>query len=546
MSDLEGVLLGDYLLLQRLSKGGVADVYRARRMDEVNTEGGHDVVVKIYRPTHARRETFREHFLSVAEKLGQLEHSHILPCLEYGEGEDLLYLVTPFVSSGTLEELLRRVGGRFSAMQALPIMQQVCDAIQYVHEQGIVHGNLKPTNIFVGVDGRILISDFGIVRGYDDSQQSLTRVGWGLAEYAAPEQSLGLVKKASDIYVLGVLLFRILTGVPPFVGHTPVEVLLKHVRQQPPSARVIVPSISDAVDGVMLKAMQKRAEDRFASAQELSEALRAAVTLAPIASPVARMIAPTQSAPHDPLSLKTPTLANNVGSDPKTPVPPFVAFSNLSVPVPQQLPTPQVDFPPLSQFSPSLFAPPLLHIDSPQQDDDMDITQVRKQSFLHGDMQDDSSLLWSANPAEWSPLAQEGQEGGPSSIPLTVSAYLEQTPITLLSAGNEPREERSVAAMAKVDKEDTKWYLQDRQQAGNEGKEQDEHEAVEATQERSLLNRWLPIIVVILLLIGLLGALLSAWLFPPQPQQSGTYLPMTAHVSIVQITSKMTTILFDV
>jgi len=546
MSDLEGVLLGDYLLLQRLSKGGVADVYRARRMDEVNTEGGHDVVVKIFRPTHARRETFREHFLSVAEKLGQLEHSHILPCLEYGEGEDLLYLVTPFVSSGTLEDLLRRVGGRFSAMQALPIMQQVCDAIQYVHEQGIVHGNLKPTNIFVGVDGRILVSDFGIVRGYDDSQQSLTRVGWGRAEYAAPEQSLGLVKKASDIYVLGVLLFRILTGVPPFVGHTPVEVLLKHVRQQPPSARAIVPSISDAVDGVMLKAMQKRAEDRFASAQELSEALRAAVTLAPIASPVARMIAPTQSALRDPLSLKTSVLAKNVVSDPKTPVPLFVAFSNLSVPVPQQLPAPQVDFPPSSQFSPSLFAPPLLHIDSPLQDDDVDITQVRKQSFLHGDMQDDSSLLWSANPAEWSPLAQEGQEGEPSPIPLTASAYLEQTPITLLSAGNEPREERSVAAMAKVDKEDAKWYLQDRQQAANEGKEQDEQEAVETTQERSLLYRWLPIIVVILLLIGLLGALLTAWLFPPQPQQSGTYLPMTAPVSIVQITSKMTTILFDV
>jgi serine/threonine protein kinase len=539
MSDLEGVLLGDYLLLQRLSKGGVADVYRARRMDEVNTEGGHDVVVKIFRPTHARRETFREHFLSVAEKLGQLEHPHILPCLEYGEGEDLLYLVTPFVSSGTLEDLLRRVGGRFSAMQALPIMQQVCDAIQYVHEQGVVHGNLKPTNIFVGADGRMLVSDFGIVRGYDDSQQSLTRVGWGLAEYAAPEQSLGLVKKASDIYVLGVLLFRILTGVPPFVGHTPVEVLLKHVRQQPPSARVIVPSISDAVDGVMLKAMQKRAEDRFASAQELSDALRAAITLAPIASPVARMVAPTQSAPPSgPLSLKTSALANSVAPNPTTPVPPFVAFSNLSVPVPQQMPAPQVDFPPSSQFSPSLFAPPLLHIDSPQQDNDVDLTQVRKKSFLHGDMHDDSSLLWSANPAEWSPLAQEGQEGEPSSIPLTASAYLDQTPITILSAVNEPREERSVAAMAKVDKEDAKWHLQDRQQAVNEGKEQDEREAVEAAQERSLLYRWLPIIVVILLLIGLLGALLSAWFFPPQPQQSGTYLPMMAHVSIVRLHQK--------
>src|SRR5437588_4866866 len=149
MSDLEGVMLSDYLLLQCISKGGVADVYRARQHGERNYE----VAVKIFRPGYAERASFRDYFMAEAEKIGQFDHPHILPFLEFGEGEGLLYVVTPFVATGTLEDLLRRVGGKFSAMQALPILQQLCSAVQYVHERETVHGNLKPTNVFVAADG---------------------------------------------------------------------------------------------------------------------------------------------------------------------------------------------------------------------------------------------------------------------------------------------------------------------------------------------------------------------------------------------------------
>src|SRR6202049_5095459 len=274
MSDLlEGVQLSDFLLIECINRGGVADGYRGRQVGE----GNYEVAVKVFRPGYAQRESFRDYFMAEAEKIGQFEHPNILPFLEFGEGEGLLYTVTPFIASGTLDDLLKQVGGKFSAMQALPILQQLCSAIQYAHDHDVIHGNIKPSNVFMASDGRMLLADFGIVRGYDDSQQSLTRVGWGSAEYAAPEQSLGVLRRASDIYALGVLLFRILTGQPPFTGQTPVEVLLKHVRQPAPLARSLVPSISDAVDAVLQAAMQKRSDDRLASAEELSNAFLMAV-----------------------------------------------------------------------------------------------------------------------------------------------------------------------------------------------------------------------------------------------------------------------------
>ena len=440
MSDLEGVILSDYLLLQCISKGGVADVYRARE----NGEGNFEVAVKIFRPGYAHREAFRDYFMDEAEKIGQFDHPNILPFLEFGEGEGLLYTVTPFVVPGTLEDLLVRVGGKFSAMQALPIMQQLCSAVQYAHSHDVIHGNIKPTNVFVAADGRMLLSDFGIACGYDDSQQSLTRVGWGSAEYAAPEQSLGVVKRSSDIYALGVLLFRILTGQPPFTGQTPVEVLLKHVRQPSPSARALAPSISDAIDGVLKMALQKRSEDRFASAEEFGSAFLAAVSVAPVASPVARSIATT--AP--------------VGN-PQTPVPALNAAGSVYDP---QTP------PPSATASPSSGG-----------------KSNPKMSFLQENtsMGQDKYRFWSVDPdpLEWSPVTNIQVE----SVPLTADAYLHSKPLAPTELPPEPQISSSLP-QANDSRNENKL---------NEG-----------------LRKALPIVVVILLLLGLLGALLSSFYFP--------------------------------
>lgn len=539
MSDLEGVILSDYLLVECISKGGVADVYRAHQVREESEgqegqeDADYEVAVKVFRPGYAQREAFRDYFMMEAEKIGQFDHPNVLPFLEYGEGEGLLYLVTPFVKTGTLEDLLRRVGGRFSAIQAVPIMQQLCSAVQYAHNHDVVHGNIKPTNVLVASDGRMLLTDFGIARSYDDSQQSLTRVGWGSAEYIAPEQSLGIVRRASDVYSLGVLLFRILTGFPPFTGQTPVEVLLKHVRQPAPSARSLVPNISDAVDGVLHIALQKRSEERFASVDELCRTFLTAVTVAPVASPVARAAAPrlTKALPVE--NPQTPVPAHVVSgraTNPHTPVPPYVAFSTgsgvQSMPPIQQLSpqeagaVPQEDFPQMSpMLPPSVPTRPLTRPLGPDDLDASDVTAVRKKNFLQqihpDDEQQSNTIFWSSDPPEWSPISQAVPEDDKTEkihhanagvaahtadvsagvVPLTAEAYLHNKP--LLKEAVEP-----VQPVESVESA----------QAESLAVEEDAPKQRLTFGER--FKKWLPIIVVILLVLGLIGAVVSAFFFP--------------------------------
>lgn len=511
MSDLlEGVQLSDFLLIECISRGGVADVYRGRHVaGAVNYE----VAVKVFRPGYAQRESFRAYFMAEAEKVGQFEHPNILPFLEFGEGDSLLYSVTPYIESGTLDDLLARVGGKFSAIQALPILQQLCSAVQYAHEHDVVHGNIKLSNVYVGADGRILLADFGIVRGYDDSQQSLTRIGWGSAEYAAPEQSLGVLRRSSDIYSLGVLLFRLLTGQPPFTGQTPVEVLLKHVRLEAPSARSIDPAISDAVNSVVQVAMRKRSDDRYTSAEEFSDALRTAVTVSPVASPVARA-APAFTRPL----ASNPAFASSGLRPFTTPVPPVPPVAPVA-PVAPTTPTPTgplmiqppvPSLPGLSEQFASSF--PLHSLASGEPVQDEDAVEFGSQSgissgatgekvFLHDDDDTDTRLFWSSDPVEWSPIGEE-QSG---SVSLTASDYLQHMPVAREEPMPQPQQDalREPDAPIAVEPQPEALPLSELKA--------DVKERGKASGGRKKL---LPILVIVLLLIGLLGALLSSFLFP--------------------------------
>jgi serine/threonine protein kinase len=471
MANLEGALLSDYLLLECISRGNMADVYRAQQ----NDAGQYEVAVKIFRPGYAEREAFRAYFMYEAEKIGQFDHPHILPFIEYGEGDGLLYAVTPFVRSGTLEDLLKKVGGKFSAMQALPIVQQLCDAVQYAHDHDVIHGNIKPGNVFVANDGRMLLADFGIARGYADGQQSLAKLDWSSVEYAAPEQSLGLLRRASDIYTLGALIFRLLTGSPVFTGSTPVEVLLKHVRLEAPSARSLEPSISDEVNEVLLQALRKRSDYRYASAAELSRAFTEAVARAPVASPVARSVNPLATRP---LTMPLP--------DPRTPLPitSGVTPPQPASPAPLQVSsTSVISLPPdlLQQSAPQ---PPVL----PEQLGNVSSAYTEQGTGpVEGPR---SQTYWPVEPVGWSPLAQASAGGVPAHAADYVRARSVPPPV------QEP---------------------------------QQEPEAREEERKKSLL---LPILVLILLILGLLGALLSSFLFPAPSGHSSIQSSRVSAVSV--------------
>ncbi len=486
MSDLEGTVISGYFLQQCLSEGGVADVYRAQGLGREEAE----VVIKVFRYGYVQRPAFRDYFLSEAEKIWQLRHPHILPFLEYGQEKDLLYVIMPYIPTGNLDTLLLRVGGRFPAMQALPIMQQLCGALTYVHAQQNMHGNLKPQNIFVAQDGRMLLADFGIMHGFDDSQQSLTRIGWGSAEYASPEQSLGIQHHASDIYSLGVVLFRILAGTPPFAGQTPVEVLLKHVRQPAPSIRSLVPTISDAVDSVLLKALQKRADERYSSAKDFYDAFHAAVTLAPIASPVARSITrilpATSEQPSDPLQSRSALRKFSLQGaiDPTTPIP-----VSLALDAPEE----QRSIATWWQAEPP----------SPAESDTTEVIDkehraARSALSASGQLTSD----WSTEPPQWSPIAQRKEQGEPDEqgqIPFTAEAYLQQMPVLEKDVSGEE-------AQVVEPQEPPQKHAQEVEEA-------EEEEKGLYPSFATKLRKWLPFIVVTLLLLGLIGALASALFF---------------------------------
>jgi hypothetical protein len=191
-----------------------------------------------------------------------------------------VYLVMPLIPGGTLREHLAKRGA-LPLAEAVSILEQVAGALQYAHERGLIHRDVKPANILLSAEGRALLSDFGIVRlvQKEDTAATLTRIGAfvGSPEYAAPEMVVGqAIDQRVDVYALGVVLFQMLTGKLPFSGPTPVALMMLQAQQPPPAPRSLNAAIPPAVEAVILKALAKKPAERYQSAAELLAALRAA------------------------------------------------------------------------------------------------------------------------------------------------------------------------------------------------------------------------------------------------------------------------------
>lgn len=277
MAELAGVLVGNYFLLECLAREGMVETYRARP----TTRGGYDVILRLFRPEFPDPTSFREHFAGEVEKVWRCQHEHIQPLLEFGTGEDLLYCATLIAEAETLQQYLSRIEQLPEYLLPVPVVvkfvAQLCDALQYAHEQGIVHGNIQPTSILVQDEEDVLLTQFGMKRAYQDGEPFVAQIDEGNAAYIAPEQALGMIRPASDIYALGVLLYRLLSGRLPYEGEDAGETAMKHANEPIPSLRALRLELPEALELVVRVALSKTPEARFPSAAALSVALQSAL-----------------------------------------------------------------------------------------------------------------------------------------------------------------------------------------------------------------------------------------------------------------------------
>lgn len=278
MPELAGVMVGNYFLLECLGSEGMVETYRARP----TTKGGYDVVLRLFRPKFPDPMAFQEHFATEVEKVWRCHHEHIQPLLEFGAGDGLLYCVTEFVETETLEQILRDAEKQdpFTPLQTPLVVRyitQICAALQYAHEQTIVHGNVQPSSMLVQSDEHILLTNFSMKRIYQEGEPIVAQIEEGNPAYTAPEQVVGMLSPASDIYAVGVLLYRLLTGRLPYDGESEGEIALKHANDAIPSVRALRPDLPESVELVVRVALAKNPGARFPSANALAEALLAAV-----------------------------------------------------------------------------------------------------------------------------------------------------------------------------------------------------------------------------------------------------------------------------
>jgi serine/threonine-protein kinase len=259
------VLSGRYELSQLVARGGMAEVHRAR--DHLLDR---PVAVKILFPELSVDKSFVERFRREAQAAANLSHPNIVPVFDWGEDGGTYFIVMELVDGRALSSILRG-SGPMHPDRAAEIASDVASALAYAHRHGVVHRDVKPGNVLITDEGVVKVTDFGIARALN-TEESLTQTGavMGTATYFSPEQAEGMgVDARSDIYSLGVVLFEMVTGRPPFLGDTPVAVASKHVREHPPAPREINPAVPPDLEAIILKCMAKSPEHRYPTGEDL-------------------------------------------------------------------------------------------------------------------------------------------------------------------------------------------------------------------------------------------------------------------------------------
>ncbi len=315
--DILGKVLGGCTLERLLGQGGMGAVYLARQ-----ERPSRHVAVKVLLPNMLMNSQMQAQYLArfrrEADIIARLEHVNIVPIYAYGEQDGLAYLVMPYLQGGSLYDVLLQ-RGQFPLEETIQYLKEAAAGLDYAHAHGIIHRDLKPANFLLHSDGRLLLSDFGIARILQDEMSrtgvQLTGVGavLGTPYYMSPEMLRGeQIDHRADLYALGIIVYQLLSGQPPFQGETPYTIIAGHMQEQPPLLHQINPSIPSAVDTVVQQALAKKPESRFQSARALVEALSAAALSSANAATIdqnAPTIAPSNLVQPDP-PLNRPNFLN--------------------------------------------------------------------------------------------------------------------------------------------------------------------------------------------------------------------------------------------
>lgn len=286
MSITPGENVGQYRVIEQLGSGGMATVFKAYHpaLDRY-------VAIKILHPAFKADPQFFERFQREARIVAKLEHPHIIPVYDFNEHHGEPYLVMRFVEGETLKPEMS--GKPLPAADILRLLRPICSALSYAHQQGVLHRDIKPSNIMVTTDGHIFLTDFGLARMVQAGESTLSQdMMIGTPQYISPEQAQGIsqLDGRTDIYSLGVVLFEMFTGRVPFSADTPFATIHDHIYTPLPLPSAINPAIDPAAERLLLKALAKDPNDRFATADELLTALEKTLNPPKTPSSTARVV----------------------------------------------------------------------------------------------------------------------------------------------------------------------------------------------------------------------------------------------------------------
>lgn len=264
MGEMNKMIAERYMLVTALGEGGMADVYLA-----VDTILNREVAIKILRGELGKDPVALLRFQREANAVSKLNHPNVVDVYDVGEYDGRHYIVMEYVRGRTLKQLISQRGA-LQADEAVNIMIQLTSAVQHAHENNIIHRDIKPQNVLVKDDGTVKITDFGIALAHDAVQLTQTNAVLGSAHYLAPETTRGETPTNQvDIYALGIVFYELLTGSVPFNGENPVQIAMKHLREEVPSVKEFNPTIPQSVENIIIKATVKNRSLRYQSADEM-------------------------------------------------------------------------------------------------------------------------------------------------------------------------------------------------------------------------------------------------------------------------------------